>query len=864
MEELFKIQKESIEFSVLKDEQYPEIGLLNLQGALFNETIDGFKEVMEKINEKEIHDLVIDFSGLKSISEKGWETIHKYFDEFDKKDRMFVITRMRPFIYDRFKSKNYDESIPYYRTYNKALNHIVPEDKMHKKDNPNNFDEIDKEDDFDTEQKKEQNEEFPLEESRKLNEELQKNEYEEEFEFEDENEILTEMQEDENIEKEKKNDHIKEYEDNLKSFIIKKLFEWKDKGFDVSKLEEMLKSNFDELKSKFGSFAKKINEVEQILNHLEELNYKKFKDKIYNIKQKALSIEKYEEVKKEYENLINKIDKQFKQYQEPVIDYTFDNFIKGSCNSNSFDMSKHIIDRLEKFRRPIYIFGPNGSGKTHLLNAIGNRLKQKENTDLFYINGNKFKILLNNYDKKNKMDDFRSQILYKDVVLIDDFHKICNSDEALFEFRIIYDSIKEEGLKLFLTSVKKPEDIDAISSDLESRLNDSIFLRLSNIDRDTFHNIIKIQFEDESIDLNNDILEFLYTKSNGDIRKAYGFVNTLKTFYEAKNEKITLEKVKNILGFKEETEDLYEGEETREIEKGYDMQKKKKKEESLEELDSKSFYEKENEEIEFPEKEKFENNEFEAENLDEKEAVMEEKIEELDEIKDNLKEDFDKIKEKKRDLDEEFEEIKKQVPEEKKESEEYEKKEMEDEIINEEYDEISFSEKNKLDENKEVEHTEENEKRESENFEEKETQKGSSESEIIQDEERKEEKEEKEEKISEIEDNKQQDYESEEKDYSEEINGKKSKEEKKIEKEDDTISYGIDENFDKNETIDEIEEEKQKKDKDKEKEKKDEKKDIFDEDDYDFDDDLFNVDEDDLDWEDEELDEDDEDDDFFS
>ena len=231
----------------------------------------------------------------------------------------------------------------------------------------------------------------------------------------------------------------------------------------------------------------------------------------------------------------------------PLFEYQFANFIKGEGNKESYDMAFFLSDNLNGQERPVFIVGPNGTGKTHILNAIGNKVREEYGKKIHYVTSLDFIREFESYRGKAKLDFFREKFTSCDMLLFDDLHHIDCDPGASVEFRYLYDKALQEGVHMFIASVFTPDEFTSLSRDLVSRLNNSVFLTLRDPDIQTLTEIVRSRFNILEIRFGKDVPEIIAELSHGNIRKALGYINTLSLYHETYGEVITPDIVSSLI-----------------------------------------------------------------------------------------------------------------------------------------------------------------------------------------------------------------------------------------------------------------------------------------------------------------------------
>ena len=148
--------------------------------------------------------------------------------------------------------------------------------------------------------------------------------------------------------------------------------------------------------------------------------------------------------------------------------YTFDSFVVGSSNQYAYTAAKSIAEKPGIMYNPVFIYGPTGLGKTHLIHAIGN-FCQNKGKSVIYATIEQF---MNDftYNLRNQsMDRFREKYRNCDVLLIDDAQFLSNKIQTQEEFFHTFNELHSSGKQIVLTSDKPPKMINGLEDRLKSR-----------------------------------------------------------------------------------------------------------------------------------------------------------------------------------------------------------------------------------------------------------------------------------------------------------------------------------------------------------------------------------------------------------
>ncbi|MBI1888313.1 MAG: chromosomal replication initiator protein DnaA, partial [Candidatus Spechtbacteria bacterium] len=149
--------------------------------------------------------------------------------------------------------------------------------------------------------------------------------------------------------------------------------------------------------------------------------------------------------------------------------YTFNNFIVGSSNELAHAAAFSVSQNLGKEYNPLFIYGGVGLGKTHLLHAIGNELKEKAGRKIQYLSSEKFTNEFIAAVHNQTIKDFREKYRKLDALLIDDIQFIARKERTQEEFFHTFNALHENNKQIVLSSDRHPKSIDSIDERLKSR-----------------------------------------------------------------------------------------------------------------------------------------------------------------------------------------------------------------------------------------------------------------------------------------------------------------------------------------------------------------------------------------------------------
>ncbi len=295
-----------------------------------------------------------------------------------------------------------------------------------------------------------------------------------------------------------------------------------------------------------------------------------------NIK-KQIDKERQKVKKEEEKEFINNLEKKIatsrydglKQMQSDCrlnLKYKFDNFVVGANNKFAHAVAVAVAKDPGKQYNPLFIYGGSGLGKTHLLQAIGHEIMfSKSKLKVKYIKAEEFiNDLINSIakgmdkvgDKNKKMNEFRNKYRNVDVLLVDDIQLIegkARTEEEMFN---TFESLHNAGKQIVFTSDRSPDKFENTPDRLKTRFQMGLLADIQVPDLETRMAILTKLANDNNIRMPADVIEFLASIYNKNVRELEGAFNTISAYTSINELPITVEVVKRIIGYSEKRKTL--------------------------------------------------------------------------------------------------------------------------------------------------------------------------------------------------------------------------------------------------------------------------------------------------------------------
>lgn len=212
-------------------------------------------------------------------------------------------------------------------------------------------------------------------------------------------------------------------------------------------------------------------------------------------------------------------------------DYTFETFIVGPSNRYAHATAQAVADKPGESYNPLFIYGNSGLGKTHLLNAICERI-QKKNPDaaIVFVSAEDFTNEFLNHLKNNTVTQFQNKYRGADVLLVDDVHFLVGKEQTQEAFFHIFNALHADKKQMVFTSDKAPREIPKIEERLLSRFEWGLLADIQPPEFETRIAIIKRKAELLEFNIPDNVVEFIADKIKKNIRQLESVVRKLKAY----------------------------------------------------------------------------------------------------------------------------------------------------------------------------------------------------------------------------------------------------------------------------------------------------------------------------------------------
>lgn len=227
--------------------------------------------------------------------------------------------------------------------------------------------------------------------------------------------------------------------------------------------------------------------------------------------------------------------------------YTLDSFVVGSSNELAHAAVEAIIEKIGTKYNPLFIYGKVGLGKTHLMQATGNKIKNEKKKNVLYVTSEKFINDVVWAIRNNRTKDMKKKYRNVDVLIVDDIQFIGGKSATEQEFFYTFNTLYEQNKQIILSSDRPPAAIPTLEERLRSRFEGGMIADINYPDYETRLAILKNKAQTKNWVIDEKIIETIATKIQKNIRELEGVLNKVAFYQDFKHEKINIKKLDKII-----------------------------------------------------------------------------------------------------------------------------------------------------------------------------------------------------------------------------------------------------------------------------------------------------------------------------
>ncbi len=229
--------------------------------------------------------------------------------------------------------------------------------------------------------------------------------------------------------------------------------------------------------------------------------------------------------------------------------FTFSLFVEGRSNQMAAETCRKVLTQLGASQHnPLFLYGPTGLGKTHLMQAVGNALLQaKPNARVMYMTAESFVQDFVSSLQQGKVEEFKKNCRSLDLLLVDDIHLLAGKEASLVEFFYTFNALLDESKQIILTSDRYPKELTELDPRLVSRFSWGLSVGVEPPDIETRIEILLKKAENTGVDLPRNCALFIAQQVVANVRELEGALNKVVAISRFKGTPIDLDVVRESL-----------------------------------------------------------------------------------------------------------------------------------------------------------------------------------------------------------------------------------------------------------------------------------------------------------------------------
>ena len=230
-------------------------------------------------------------------------------------------------------------------------------------------------------------------------------------------------------------------------------------------------------------------------------------------------------------------------------DYSFENFICGPNNQLAYAAAVAVANQPGTAYNPMFIHGGVGLGKTHLLQAICQKiLRNKPDARILYVSCDTFFNQFIDCVQNGQMNEFRHHYRHVDMLVIDDIHFLSDRDRTQEEFFHTFNALRQSNRQIVLSSDAAPSEIPNLEERLVSRFQSGLVAQVTKPSYETRVAIIRAKAKLRGIVMPDDVVQFIASKNDTNARELEGAVTTIQAFAALQSRAIEMKLAREALG----------------------------------------------------------------------------------------------------------------------------------------------------------------------------------------------------------------------------------------------------------------------------------------------------------------------------
>ncbi|MBO7099448.1 MAG: chromosomal replication initiator protein DnaA [Bacteroidaceae bacterium] len=228
---------------------------------------------------------------------------------------------------------------------------------------------------------------------------------------------------------------------------------------------------------------------------------------------------------------------------------TFSNFIEGISNKLPRSIGQAIAEKpSQQTFNPLFIYGPSGVGKTHLVNAIGTRLKELHpGKRVLYLSAHLFQVQFTDSIRHNTFNDFMHFYQSIDVLIIDDIQEMMGLERTQYAFFHIFNHLRQNGRQIILTSDRPPISMQGMEDRLLTRFKSGLLAELEKPEVQLRKDILRSKIKHDGLQIPENVIDYISQNVSNSVRELEGVIHSLLAYSVVYNKDVDLDFAQSII-----------------------------------------------------------------------------------------------------------------------------------------------------------------------------------------------------------------------------------------------------------------------------------------------------------------------------
>lgn len=227
--------------------------------------------------------------------------------------------------------------------------------------------------------------------------------------------------------------------------------------------------------------------------------------------------------------------------------YTFDTFVVGPFNELAHAAAQAVMKNPGTAYNPLFIYGDTGRGKTHIIQAVGNHIKNGTSKKVLYVTSEKFTVDYMTSVQLGKANQFKEKYRKYDVIIMDDIQFFSSKEKSQEEFFHLFNTMHENNKQFICSSDRHPNNLSGVDERIKSRFNAGMIVDVAAPDYESRVSILRTKLTRQSVSLPTELVEFLAGALDGNIRELEGIINSIAIQTQLRGREMNIIDLKNLV-----------------------------------------------------------------------------------------------------------------------------------------------------------------------------------------------------------------------------------------------------------------------------------------------------------------------------